>query len=104
MSAYIVNASFETDKATEDVLVRKFEKDSQAMKGVEGLLSYEVWKHETPQTVEFVAVSKWESKEAFKAWISRDEHVQGHKEQRQHKAEEGAPRITRKLSYYESYL
>ncbi|MEZ2737222.1 antibiotic biosynthesis monooxygenase family protein [Aneurinibacillus aneurinilyticus] len=42
-------------------------------------LSFECWRRENKDTVEFVHVSKWKSQDAFEAWISQDEHVNGHK-------------------------
>ncbi|MFB9864557.1 antibiotic biosynthesis monooxygenase [Rufibacter immobilis] len=103
MNAYIVNASFEADKEHEAYLARKCQHDYEESQGAKGLLSFDIWKREHPATVEYVLVSKWTSKEDFKAWISREEHVQGHKEQRQHPVED-RPKLTKKLSYFEAVL
>ncbi|MCC9135050.1 antibiotic biosynthesis monooxygenase family protein [Pontibacter silvestris] len=104
MSFYIVNASFEIDKPNEAVLEAKTQKDYEKSQNAKGLVSFEVWKREHSETVEYVLVSKWESKDDFKFWISRDEHVDEHKEQRIRKEESERPKITKKLSYFESYL
>lgn len=103
MSAYIVNASFSAEKEQEAYLAQKCQHDYEESHGAAGLISFDIWKHEHPETVEYVLVSKWESKDHFKAWISREEHVQGHKEQRQHK-EVVRPKLTKKLTYFESVL
>ncbi|WP_207431814.1 antibiotic biosynthesis monooxygenase [Sabulibacter ruber] len=103
MSAYLVNASFEADKEHEAYLAQKCQHDLEESHGAAGLISFDIWKREHPQTVEYVLVSKWNSKDDFKAWISREDHVQGHKEQRQNKEAE-RPKLTKKLTYFESVL
>ena len=103
MTAYIVNASFSADKEQEEYLARKCQHDYQESQGAEGLLSFDIWKREHPDSVEYVLVSKWNSKDHFKAWISREEHVQGHKDQRQQK-DVDRPKLTKKLTYFEGVL
>ncbi|WP_205499938.1 antibiotic biosynthesis monooxygenase family protein [Rufibacter psychrotolerans] len=103
MSTYIVNASFETDLEHEAYLAQKCRHDLEESHGAAGLISFDIWKRAHAHTVEYVLVSKWESKEDFKAWISREDHVQGHKDQRQNK-EEVRPKLTKRLTYFEGVL
>jgi heme-degrading monooxygenase HmoA len=82
---FINTATFEIEKAYEERLINKREKDKTQLTEAKGLLSFECWRRENKDTVEFVYVSKWDSQDAFKAWISRDEHVHEHKEMNKRK-------------------
>lgn len=84
---FVNTATFEIEKAHEDRLVKKREKDQAQLAKANGILSFECWRRENTDTVEFVYVSKWESQDAFKAWISRDEHVNEHKEMNKRRKE-----------------
>ncbi len=84
---FVNTATFEIEKAYEDRLVKKREKDQAQLAKAKGILSFECWRRENKDTVEFVYVSKWESQDAFKAWISRDEHVNEHKEMNKRRKE-----------------
>lgn len=84
---FVNTATFEIEKAYEERLVKKREKDKAQLAQAKGILSFECWRRENKDTVEFVYVSKWESQDAFKAWISRDEHVNEHKEMNKRKKE-----------------
>ena len=84
---FVNTATFEIEKAYEERLVKKREKDQAQLAKAKGILSFECWRRENKDTVEFVYVSKWESQDAFKAWISRDEHVNEHKEMNKRRKE-----------------
>ncbi|KKI94070.1 antibiotic biosynthesis monooxygenase [Bacillus sp. SA1-12] len=84
---FVNTAVFEIEHAYEERLVRKHEKDKLELGKAKGLLNFECWRRENKDTVEFVYVSKWESQDAFKAWISREEHVNEHKEINKRKKE-----------------
>ncbi|WP_181303991.1 antibiotic biosynthesis monooxygenase family protein [Rufibacter sp. XAAS-G3-1] len=103
MTTYVVNASFEADKEHEAYLAKKCQHDYEESRGAAGLISFDIWRREHSGRVEYVLVSKWSGKDDFKAWISRPDHVQGHKEQRQTKDQE-RPKLTKKLTYFEGVL
>ena len=84
---FVNTATFEIEKAYEERLVKKREKDQAQLAKAKGILSFECWRRENKDIVEFVYVSKWESQDAFKAWISRDEHVNEHKEMNKRRKE-----------------
>ncbi|WEG13712.1 antibiotic biosynthesis monooxygenase [Pullulanibacillus sp. KACC 23026] len=86
---FVTNACFEVDKAGEDRLKAKARKNEQDIQGASGLVSYECWRTDHKDTIEYVFVSKWEKQDHFKAWISRDAHVEEHKARRQRKKESG---------------
>ncbi|MFC4619535.1 antibiotic biosynthesis monooxygenase family protein [Camelliibacillus cellulosilyticus] len=77
---FVMNASFETDKKYEDKLRVKAQKNKGDIQKAEGNISFECWRKDHGDTVEYVFVSKWKDQADFKNWISREEHVQEHKE------------------------
>jgi len=77
---FVVNASFETEKKFEEQLKQKAKKNKTEIEAAKGNLSFECWKKDSADKVEYVFVSKWEDKQFFQAWISREEHVNEHKE------------------------
>lgn len=77
---FVNQAHFEGEKHNEDKLINKMKKTQEDLSGVEGLHAVEVWKKEKTDTVEYVIVSKWTAKKDFTAWLSREEHVNEHKE------------------------
>lgn len=90
---YITKASFEIDKAQEDRLINKAKKNEKEIKAAKGNISFECWRKEHKDTVEYVMVSKWESDTDFKAWISREEHVQEHKAMHKARKENGGEQV-----------
>ena len=86
---FVMQAKFEIDKSHEDRLKNKAEKNKEEIQKANGLLSYECWRRELKETVEYAFVSKWESQNDFKNWISREEHKNEHKQMNaKRKAEE----------------
>lgn len=83
---FVMNASFEADKKFEDRLMDKAKKTQDEAQEAEGIISFECWRRDHGETVEYVLVSKWENQSNFKAWISREDHIQEHKEMRQKQA------------------
>ncbi|MCM3444580.1 antibiotic biosynthesis monooxygenase family protein [Metabacillus halosaccharovorans] len=77
---FVNTATFEIGKIHKEILEKKREKDKEKLAEARGLISFECWKRENTETVEFVYVSKWESQSDFKAWISREDHVNEHKQ------------------------
>jgi len=103
---FVMNACFETDKADEQRLMAKAQKNQKEIEGAKGLVSYECWRTEHKDTVEYVFVSKWEKQDDFKAWISREEHVNEHKARRQMQRESGVKpqsALKKTLRSYEVY-
>jgi len=49
------------------------------------LLTLECWKQENNDRVEYVIVTKWTTKKEFISWLSREEHVNEHKEMNKQK-------------------
>ncbi|GGH75027.1 heme-degrading monooxygenase HmoA [Pullulanibacillus pueri] len=76
---FVMQAKFEIEKEHEERLERKAQNNKREIENAEGLLSYECWRRELKETVEYAFVSKWETQNHFKAWISREEHVNQHK-------------------------
>ncbi|MDT3764768.1 antibiotic biosynthesis monooxygenase family protein [Priestia filamentosa] len=100
---FVMNASFEIDKEHEDRLAHKAKKNKQEILEADGVVSFECWRKEHRETVEYVFVSKWEKQEDFKAWISREEHVEEHKEMnKKKKVEEPAVKIKKTLRSFET--
>lgn len=77
---FIMNASFEIEKNYEYILEEKGKKDKLHLTDAKGIMAVERWRKEHTETVEYVMVSKWESEADFKKWITRDEHVNEHKD------------------------
>ncbi len=77
---FVNQAHFEGGKLHEDKIIAKMKKTKEQLNGVEGLHAVEFWKKEKMDTVEYVIVSKWTEKKDFTAWLSREEHVNEHKE------------------------
>jgi len=103
---FVNTATFEIEKAYEERLVKKREKDKEKLAEAKGLISFECWKRENTEMVEFVYVSKWESQADFKAWISREDHVNEHKEMNKKRKENPQPdqvKMKKTLRAYELY-
>lgn len=77
---FVNQASFEGDKANEAKIIAKMKKTFAELQDVSGLLSSECWKKEKNDVVEYSIVTKWTAKQDFIAWLSREEHVNEHKE------------------------
>ncbi|AVX06704.1 MULTISPECIES: antibiotic biosynthesis monooxygenase family protein [Priestia] len=101
---FVVNASFETEKKFEEQLKQKANKNKAEIEAAKGNLSFECWKKYSADKVEYVLVSKWEDKQFFQAWISREEHVNEHKEanKKKMKACSEAMEIKKMLRFYEA--
>ncbi|WP_139491278.1 antibiotic biosynthesis monooxygenase family protein [Brevibacillus dissolubilis] len=103
---FVSQASFEIDKNHEDRLIAKSQKNQKEIAQADGLISYECWRRVHAETVEFVFVSKWNAQADFQKWISREEHVQEHKEKyKEQKASGVEPQVKMKktLSFYEVF-
>ncbi|GGE48711.1 hypothetical protein GCM10011391_29420 [Pullulanibacillus camelliae] len=101
---FVMQAKFEIDQDHEDQLRQKAIKNKKEIEQATGLLSYECWRRELKDTVEYAFVSKWEKQEDFKAWISREEHVQEHKNARAHPSHAtDAVKMTKTLHSYEVF-
>lgn len=84
---FVMNASFTAEKRFEDMLIEKAKKTGKEAREAEGNISFECWRKDHGETVEYVLVSKWGAQTDFKAWMSRDAHVQEHKEMQQRRKE-----------------
>ncbi|MCY9007373.1 antibiotic biosynthesis monooxygenase [Peribacillus frigoritolerans] len=77
---FINQANFEGDKFNEDKIIEKIKNTIDQTKDVQGLLALECWKKKRNELVEYVLVTKWTTKKEFITWLSREEHVNEHKE------------------------
>lgn len=82
---FISQAHFEGVKSNEDRIIQKVKKTTAETVDVQGLINLDCWKKEKDNLVEYVIVTKWNSKKDFIAWLSRDQHVNEHKEMNQQK-------------------
>ncbi|MDY0943861.1 antibiotic biosynthesis monooxygenase family protein [Priestia megaterium] len=82
---FISQACFEGDKIIEHKIITKLQKTLKETINVQGLISTECWSKENKDRVEYVLVTKWENKEHFKKWLTREEHVEEHKEMNKQK-------------------
>lgn len=82
---FINQAHFEGDKFNEDSIILKIKKTIDQTEDVQGLIALECWKKENSEHVEYVIVTKWTSKKQFITWLSREEHVNEHKEMNKQK-------------------
>lgn len=86
---FIMNASFEIEKDYEYILEEKGKKDQQQLMVAKGIIAVERWRKEHTDRVEYVMVSKWESEADFKGWLTREEHVNEHKDMNKKRKESG---------------
>ena len=77
---FISQASFEGNKSIENKIISKLQKTMNETINSEGLVSVECWLNTKRDNVEYILVTKWENKEFFKKWVSREEHIEEHKE------------------------
>ncbi len=103
MFMFISQACFEGDKINEHKIITKLQKTLKETINVEGLISTECWLKEKKDRVEYALVTKWESKEYFKKWLMREEHVEEHKEMNRQKKQGSQEEVkfTKTLRQYE---
>ncbi|WP_085520550.1 antibiotic biosynthesis monooxygenase family protein [Tuberibacillus sp. Marseille-P3662] len=102
---FVMNASFTVDKAHEERLAQKCRQNDQDLKEAQGRISHEFWHKDHGETVEYVIVSKWESEDDFKQFISREDHVQEHKAMNKERKEnpENHFKVDKKLRSFEVF-
>ncbi|MGY0694973.1 antibiotic biosynthesis monooxygenase family protein [Virgibacillus sp. FSP13] len=98
---FVMNASFTTDKEFEDRLKKKAMKNKDEALEAKGNISFECWRKYHNEEVEYVLVSKWEEQSDFKSWISRDEHIQEHKEMQKNPVKDDTFKLKKKMRSYE---
>lgn len=99
---FVMNASFTTDKQFEDRLQDKAEKTKNEALEAKGNIDFECWrKYHHNEEVEYVFVSKWEEQSDFKNWISRDSHIQEHKDMQKNPEKDDAFKLKKKMRSYE---
>ncbi|WP_223203978.1 antibiotic biosynthesis monooxygenase family protein [Alicyclobacillus suci] len=96
-----MQASFEIEKAFEERLRDKMERNRAEIVEAEGLQSVEYWRTEHKDTIEYAFVSKWASNEHFKRWISREEHVNEHRTMQANRNQNDGPKMKKTLRSYE---
>ncbi|MBD2868832.1 antibiotic biosynthesis monooxygenase family protein [Paenibacillus arenilitoris] len=101
---FISQASFEGHKGVEQMIFNKLQKSMNETIGAKGLVSAECWSRETKDNVEYVFVTKWDTKEDFKLWVSREDHVEGHKEMNKYKGQEPAEKAKKTIRQYEEVI
>lgn len=78
---FISQAIYEMDVTAQHKIMVKMKETMKKIFNAKGLLLAECWFKESKESVvEYVFVSKWESKPDFIAWLTREDHVKGHKE------------------------
>ncbi|MFP7489254.1 antibiotic biosynthesis monooxygenase [Bacillus paralicheniformis] len=82
---FISQACFEGDKTNEHKIIAKLQKTMNETINTPGLVSVDCWLKENKDRVEYVFVTKWESKDHFKTWVTREDHVEEHKEMNKQK-------------------
>jgi heme-degrading monooxygenase HmoA len=95
---FISQVTFEGNQSYEENIKSIIGQKLKELDRVEGLISAECWRKESRDTVGYTIVNKWESKECFVAWLSREEHAKGH---RQMGNQDDRPRITKTACQYE---
>ncbi|WP_285767074.1 antibiotic biosynthesis monooxygenase [Peribacillus sp. SI8-4] len=101
---FISQASFEGEKVIEYKIITKLKQTIKETIDVEGLISTDYWLKENKDRVEYVFITKWKSKDHFIKWITREEHVEEHKQrnkQKKHGLQEEVT-IKKTLRQYES--
>lgn len=96
---FITKVAFEVEKENEELLTEMVKKKAATKIEFPGLISYEWWKNDKKNVVEYNYVSKWESKENFKAWLARPEHIESHKNKGQNN--ELKSKIKKTVTQYE---
>jgi heme-degrading monooxygenase HmoA len=77
---FVSQVIFETEKANEAMLQALMQKKAGEATGIAGLVASECWVENGRARVGFSLVTKWESREHFQTWLSREEHVKAPKE------------------------
>ncbi|WP_373228725.1 antibiotic biosynthesis monooxygenase [Cohnella sp.] len=78
---FISQAIYEVDVTAQHKMIAKMQETMKETMNVKGLISVDCWFKESKESVvEYVFVTKWESKPDFITWLTREEHVEGHKE------------------------
>jgi len=98
---FVMQASFTTDTEFEDRLQQKATKTKKEALEAEGNIDFECWRKYHKDEVEYVFVSKWKEQSDFKNWISRDSHVQEHKEMQKNPEKEDGFHLKKKMRSYE---
>ncbi|WP_458120646.1 antibiotic biosynthesis monooxygenase family protein [Paenibacillus sp. Z6-24] len=101
---FINQAHFESDKFNEDYIISKIKKTIDQTEDVQGLIALECWKKESNAHVEYVLVTKWTTKKEFTTWLSREDHVNEHKEMNKQKKQgvSEKPILKKTIVQYES--
>ncbi len=101
---FINQACFESEKINEGKLIEKAKNTLSQTKGANGLIAAECWKRDKKELVEYAIVTKWHTKSDFIAWLSREEHVNEHKEMHKRKKQgvSEAPLFKKTLFQYET--
>lgn len=94
---FISQASFEGHKGIEPMILNKFKESMKETIGAKGLVSADCWSRESKDNVEYVFVTKWETNEDFKLWVSREDHVEEHKEMNKIKAKRPQKKLKRQF-------
>jgi heme-degrading monooxygenase HmoA len=92
---FISQVTYESAKTNDGHLKGIMKKKAAAAASVAGLVSFECWVSETPETIAYTQVVKWESQEHFATWM-RDIHGKEHHAKDEH---ESSP-ITKRACHY----
>jgi heme-degrading monooxygenase HmoA len=102
---FVNQVIFEGDIANEDKIINKVKHTMEELTDVGGLYTAECWNKDTKKsdTVAYAIVTKWNKKQDFVAWISRESHVAEHRTMRKEKKDQ-APVMTKTLLQYEEAI
>ena len=83
MHVFVSQVTFSAESANEELVKSIMKKKVEAGVQWKGFLVSSVWRQEKSGEVSYTWTLKWETKEDFKSWMSRPEHVAGHKKMNQ---------------------
>ena len=95
---YVVMNELHVPKEGKEEMIRRFEKSAVNMEKVPGCLEYLFLNHVNEDGKQ-VVLTKWESKEAFQAWVESDSFKRAHQEKRESKSK--GPAASSELNSYE---
>ncbi|MBU8908933.1 antibiotic biosynthesis monooxygenase family protein [Desertibacillus haloalkaliphilus] len=95
---YVVMNELYVPKEAKDEMIKRFGKSADNMTNVPGCLEFLFLNHEEEDGKQIV-FTKWESKEAYEAWVESDAFKKAHKERRESK--EKSPASGNQLNAYE---
>jgi heme-degrading monooxygenase HmoA len=95
---YVVMNELHVPKQAKEEMKKRFGKSAENMKNVEGCVEFLFLDNESEEGKQ-VVFTKWESKEAYQAWLESDSFKKAHQEKRE--SREKSPASGNELNAYE---